>query len=112
MSSNAWQAAVARHRFSEVVDAAVAGRPQFVRRRDGKEVVIVSREYFERTRPDLKSVLLSFQFGEPGDAFDQALDEARGLIGAAFMPVSPPEKAADADDPGHERRQWTPPASS
>lgn len=112
MASDAWQAAVARHRFSEVVDAAVEGRPQFVRRRDGKEVVIVSREYFDRTRPDLKSVLLSCQFGEPGDAFDQALDEARGLIGAAFMPVPLPETGIDADDTGYERRKRTSSASS
>ncbi len=41
--SDHWQAAVARHRFSELVDAAVEGRPQFVRRRDGQEIVVVSK---------------------------------------------------------------------
>jgi prevent-host-death family protein len=51
MSDDVWQAAEARHRFSELVDAAVEGHPQFVRRRDGQEVVVVSRDYFEQTKP-------------------------------------------------------------
>ncbi len=38
------QAAAARNRFTDIIDAAVGGEPQFVQRRDGKEVVVVSRE--------------------------------------------------------------------
>ena len=41
MSDDVWKAAEARHRFSDLVDAAVEGHPQFVRRRDGREVVVV-----------------------------------------------------------------------
>jgi len=103
VSSDVWQAAAARHRFSEVVDAAVKGRPQFVRRRDGREVVIVSKEYFDLTEPNLKSVLLSIRFGERGDAFDQLLNEARSTIGSAFQPRNLSRDDPNADDPGHQR---------
>jgi PHD/YefM family antitoxin component YafN of YafNO toxin-antitoxin module len=70
-----WQA---RHRFSEIVDAAVEGQFQYVKRRDAKEVVVVSRDYFERTRPTLKTYLLTEGFAEDGeDAFDQVLRNIR-----------------------------------
>jgi prevent-host-death family protein len=99
--SDNWQAAEARQRFSDVIDAAVDGRPQFVQRRDGKEVVVVSRAYFERTRPDLKTVLLSCQFGHDGDAFDQLLAEGREVVSALFVPNF--EEGFDgADNNGHE----------
>ena len=76
--SDRWQAAQARSHFSEVVDAAIAGRPQFIRRRDGHEVVLVSRDYFDQTRPNLKSYLLDAGYaGDASDAFDAALREAR-----------------------------------
>jgi PHD/YefM family antitoxin component YafN of YafNO toxin-antitoxin module len=76
--ANTWQAAEARHRFSEIVDAAVEGKAQFVKRRDGKEVVVVSRDYFEKTRPTLKTWLLTEGFAEDGeDAFDKALRDIR-----------------------------------
>lgn len=74
-----WQAAEARNRFTDLVDAAVHGHPQFVKRRDGREVVVVSREYFEKTRPTLKSYLLTEGVTEDGDdAFDRAIGEIRG----------------------------------
>lgn len=101
--SDVWQAATARHRFTEVVDAAVEGRPQFVRRRDGREVVVVSKEYFEQTRPSLKSVLLSQRFGERGDEFDRALEAARAVLADALAPTAfTPEEPGD-DHPGHQR---------
>ncbi len=76
--SDKWQAADARHRFSEVVDAAVSGRPQFVRCRDGREVVIVSREYFDDAKPNLKSYLPSAGYaGDEEDAFDRAMRDVR-----------------------------------
>ena len=82
-----WQAAEARHRFSDVVDAAVAGDPQIVRRRDGREVVVVSKEYFERTRPNLKTFLLTSGYAdEEEDAFDRAMKEIRTEVGAFFRP--------------------------
>lgn len=83
--ADSWQAAEARHRFSKVVDAAVEGSPQFIRRRDGREVVLVSREYFERTKPSLKSYLLSAGYAGPeDDAFDVAMRSVRTEGGPLF----------------------------
>jgi len=73
-----WQASEARHKFTDVVDAAVGGEPQFVTRRDGRQVVVVSLDYFEKTRPTLKSYLLTKGISEPADdAFDSAMREIR-----------------------------------
>lgn len=78
MSDDVWQAAEARHRFSELVDAAVEGHPQFVRRRDGREVVVVSKEYFDQTKPNLKSYLVGSGYAdEQEDAFDVAIRNVR-----------------------------------
>jgi len=85
--SKTWQAAEARHNFSEVVDSAVAGAPQFIRRRDGREVVVVSKEYFEKTKPNLISYLLSSGYsGEWDDAFDIAMRDVRGSTIPLFVP--------------------------
>jgi prevent-host-death family protein len=73
-----WQASDARHKFSDLIDAAVGGEPQFVKRRDGRQVVVVSLEYFEQNRPTLKSYLLSEGVSEETeDAFDRAMREIR-----------------------------------
>lgn len=81
-----WQAAEARHRFAELIDAAAGGTPQFVRRRDGREVVVVSKTYFDRTKPTLKDVLLNFTFEHDDGSFDEALKDARSVVGAMFTP--------------------------
>jgi len=73
-----WQAAQARQRFSEIVDRAVDGDPQVIRRRDGKEVVLVSRDYYEKTKPNLKTYLLTAGYAEEDDGFDALLQEIRG----------------------------------
>ena len=85
-----WQASSARLRFSEIVDEAVAGRPQFIQRRDGKEVVVVSREYYERTKPNLKSFLLDAGYSGPGEeAFDAAMRDVRASTAGMFTPRRP-----------------------
>jgi len=87
MSDGVWQAAEARNRFSDVVDAAVEGQPQFVRRRDGREVVVVSREYFEQTRPNLKSYLVGSGYAdEQDDAFDVAMRGVRSDSSPLLQP--------------------------
>jgi len=92
--TDTWQASSARHRFSEVVDAAVDGTPQFVRRRDGREVVVVSREYFERSQATLASYLLTAgTTRDEDDAFDRALRDIRAE-GSSFIIPGP------ADLPG------------
>ena len=88
--NDTWQAGARRGAgFPSSWNAAVEGKPQFVRRRDGREVVVVSKEYYEQTKPSLKSVLLSHRFGERGDEFDQAIDTARSVIGANLTPRGP-----------------------
>ena len=73
-----WQAANARHKFSDIIDAAVAGQPQFVQRRDGKEVVVVSREYFDSTKANIKTFLLNQGYSGAGeDQFDAILADVR-----------------------------------
>ena len=85
--ANTWQASSARHHFTDLVDAAVEGEPQFVKRRDGREVVVVSREYYERTQPTLASYLLVAGVA-PDD--DDALDHALRDIRAEGSPVVTP----------------------
>jgi prevent-host-death family protein len=101
--SDVWQAGAARHRFSELVDAAVDGRPQIIRRRDGREVVVVSKDYYERTRPNLKSVLLSHRFGERGDLLDTALEEARATLSTTLTPEDFGREKTGDDRSGHSR---------
>lgn len=85
MSDN-WQAARARAHFAELVEAAVEGKPQFIRRRDGREVVLVSRNYFDRTKMNLKTYLLTAGYaGDEPDAFDEVMQTARGRL----APVAP-----------------------
>ena len=87
--ADTWQASSARHRFTDLVDAAVAGQPQFVKRRDGREVVVVSREYYERTLPTLAGYLLARGTAPAGDdAFDQALQTVRA-DGSPFIVPDP-----------------------
>ena len=78
---DSWQAAEARQHFSEVVDAAVEGKPQFIRRRDGHEVVLVSRDYFDRTKMNLKTYLLTAGYAaDAPDAFDEAMRDVRSRL--------------------------------
>jgi prevent-host-death family protein len=84
---NAWQASAARSRLGDIIDEAVAGRPQVIQRRDGNQVVVVSRDYYERTKPTLKSYLLTAGFSGPGeDAFDEAMKGIRGETPGLFAP--------------------------
>lgn len=89
MTDDSWLASEARQRFSDLVDAAVEGHPQFVQRRDGRQVVVVSREYFEQTKPNLKSYLLNAGYaGDEDDAFDVAMREVRSDWASMLQPRS------------------------
>jgi len=82
-----WQASAARNRLADIIDEAVAGQPQFIRRRDGKQVVVVSRDYYERTKPTLKSYLLTAGFSGPGeDEFEAIMEGIRGETAGLFAP--------------------------
>lgn len=72
----------AKNRFSAVVDAALAGRPQEVSRRGKPAVVIVSATEYRRlvnaaeaNRPSFADHLLAF----PGGDADRAKVEARDV---------------------------------
>ena len=83
----AWQASAARNRLSEIIDQAVAGDPQFIERRDGKEVVVVSRDYFDRTKGNLKTFLLHETYAGPGEEeFDAIMEGIRPGTASVFSP--------------------------
>ncbi|HXJ95750.1 MAG TPA: type II toxin-antitoxin system prevent-host-death family antitoxin [Terriglobia bacterium] len=56
-----WRLADAKNRFSELVNRALTGNPQWVRRRRDAVVVIAQRDYEKLTgkRPSFKEFLLS-----------------------------------------------------
>ncbi|UEM07825.1 hypothetical protein JL101_035235 (plasmid) [Skermanella rosea] len=74
-----WQAAQARHRSPELVDAAVEGVP-------------LSRDHSGKTEPDLKSHLLDAGYAEGEDAFDVAMKDIR-----SGPPLFPPRGTAAED---------------
>jgi len=81
-----WQATKARNAFAEIIEAASNGTPQLIRRRDGREVVVVSRDYFEAHKPNLRDYLLTSGYAEEHDEFDDALRQIRETGAAAFVP--------------------------
>lgn len=81
-----WQATKARGACAEIIEAAVEGTPQLIRRRDGKEVVVVSRDYFEANKPNLRDYLLTSGYAEDHDAFDDALQTIRESAPGLFTP--------------------------
>lgn len=101
-----WLASTARHQFTDVMDAAVEGKPRFIHRRDGSEVVLVSREYYEQTKPVLKSILLNAGFAEDSETeFDDALQQARAAVAHAATPRTPRRGAAHDVHPRYGRRK-------
>ncbi|MBL8710717.1 MAG: type II toxin-antitoxin system Phd/YefM family antitoxin [Rhodospirillaceae bacterium] len=74
-----WQASSARAHFAEVVDLALTGTPQIVRKRSGEEVVILSRTSFELMQPNLKDYLLR-SAGSANDDDDASVEAALGQV--------------------------------
>jgi prevent-host-death family protein len=85
-SPREWQATKARDALAEIIDAAAEGEPQLIRRRDGKEVVVVSREYFEASKRGLKSWLLTAGYADGPDELDAALEQGRQSPVSPFVP--------------------------
>jgi len=85
-SMQEWQATRARAALSAIIDAAVDGMPQLIRRRDGKAVVVVSKDLFDRTAPNLRDYLLGAGTAPEHDEFDDALRRVRESGGAFPRP--------------------------
>ncbi len=78
VAERVWQAGSARESLADIIEGAIAGTPQVVQRGDGQEVVVVSRDYYERTRPSLKDRILALAYaGDEEDAFDRAMRDVR-----------------------------------
>jgi prevent-host-death family protein len=80
----AWQATKARVALSAIIDAAVDGAPQLIRRRDGKEVVVMSRAHYEAHAPNLRDYLIRSGYAPEHDEFDDAFRKVREDGGAFF----------------------------
>jgi prevent-host-death family protein len=70
-----WQATEARAQLPAVMEAALSGKPQVIRKRTGEEVVLLSRMDYERMKPTLKEYLLR-SAGASGEDDDEALEAA------------------------------------
>jgi hypothetical protein len=79
------QATKARSAFAEVIEAAFEGTTQFICRRDGKEIVVASRDYFEGNKPNLRDYLLTSGYAEEHDEFDDALRRIRESASDPFI---------------------------
>lgn len=76
--AEAWQVSEARNRFADVVDRALSGVPQVIRKRGGGEVVVVSRDAWDRAKPNLRDYLLNSSSTEAEYAtFEKSLRRAR-----------------------------------
>ena len=81
-----WKATEAREALTDIIDAALEGTPQLIRRSDGKEVVVVSREEFLASISNLRDYLLTAGYAKDHDAFDDALARVREGGPATFTP--------------------------
>jgi PHD/YefM family antitoxin component YafN of YafNO toxin-antitoxin module len=78
VAERVWPAGNARESLADIIEGAIAGTPQVVQRNDGEEVVVVSRDYYECTRPSLKAHLLAGGYADDSeDAFDGAIRDIR-----------------------------------
>jgi hypothetical protein len=80
------QAGQASAHFEEIVEATALWPPELVRRLDGKEVVVVSRDDFEACEPNLRDYLLTSGYAEEHDEFDEALRKVRKNGLGLFIP--------------------------
>lgn len=84
-----WQFDEAGANFEAIVDAAVAGTPQVIRRRDDKQVVVVSRDDFDPHQPNLRDYLLASGYADEHDEFDDALRTVRESAVPRLLPGAP-----------------------
>lgn len=75
MSAKVWSASDAKVQFDALVEAASKGEVQHIRADDGSEVIVMSKEQFDRSVSSLKMALLTGGAGQSGDALD---DQVKG----------------------------------
>lgn len=82
MPLKTWSATEAQARFTEMtVDAQTA--PQVVTLPDGKKVVVVSQDYFDKAEHAIKLPLMTGGFAGPGESdFDRAMQDVRAEAGS------------------------------
>lgn len=87
-----WQATEARAQLPAVMEAALAGKPQVIRKRTGEEVVVLSRADYERMKPTLKEYLLR-SVGTAGEDDDESLEDALRQVRATGSKGFSPRQA-------------------
>ncbi len=90
--SDTWLETSAHEHFTELADAAGGNRPQFIRRRNGQVLILISKASLDQACLDAirskNPAILNIPADEPSgtapdDAPDNAYAEARGLLGAS-----------------------------
>lgn len=84
-----WQATEARVHFPELIEGAMADTPQVVKRRDGAEVVLVSRAYFDSTRPNLRDFLLASAGAGTDEEEDRLAEAIRSVWATGAIGIAP-----------------------
>ncbi len=86
-TARVWQFADARAQLSDVFELALV-QPQIIQHRNRSETVLVSRDYFERTKPTLKSALLESRGAgeQEDDPFEAALAQVRANGATVLSP--------------------------
>lgn len=79
-----WQASDAQANFAAVMDGALSGTPQVIRRRSGEDVVVLSHADFERMWTTLKDYLL--RSADDDDTLEDALRCVRGMGALGLAP--------------------------
>jgi hypothetical protein len=108
-----WQTSEAQSHLTELVDAAIGGAPQVVRRPDGREVVVMARKVAEAAKPDAHETQDGVQAWflnnnlklAEDDPFFTYLEEARDHLSATFDPSIGGKEFLDAVHPRHKRRK-------
>lgn len=82
MPLKTWTATDAQTRFAEMTSDAQAA-PQVVALPDGKKVVVVSQDYFDKAERAIKLPLMTGGFAGPGESdFDRAMQGVRVEAGS------------------------------
>ncbi len=77
-----WSASDARANFSTLLDDAAAGQIQQIeRQRDGAEFILVSKQLFMASRPNLAQYLAELDTGLTGDEAEEWLEVMRTAQG-------------------------------